>query len=293
MRRCIALMTWGLLVSQAPLASAHHDGASAPGGMTSSVSVLPAVGATVVPRSQASFVVRYRRLSDRPPSYLVPLDDPGDHFGVAEAGLTHAFSPRVAMSLAMPVVLRVPGAKDEGDPRVGAGDLRLGTRVVPWIEGAGRASVSVGLDLSFPSGGRRGDDALRLGAGDVLGRASVLGLVQIAEAWRITAEVGAETAPRPGANVVLDYALSGSWSPWSWGSAFLDVRARSYLRSEALGLSLPANLPREAGDTAVVLTPGLSVAPAEGVRISGGPEIPVSSVKDYALGATVGAVIAF
>lgn len=296
--RVATLAVAALLV--APPAAAHHDGAPAAGGLDDAVGALPLAGLAAAPQSRLAFTARYLRLADREPSYLLPVDDPGDHLAALEASLTHAWSPRVAMTVGLPLVVRAPGPGEDGDVDVGPGDLRLGTRTFPWIAEDRQSSLSTALDLSFPSGGRRSTepDATWLGAGDVVGRLSILGVVGLgaltpaAREWRITLEAGLASAPRQDANVVVDAGGSVSWTPLSWLGLFADARTRVYLRSEPVGLSVPQNLPRGAGDAVLVLTPGLSIAPTDDVRISGGPQLPVTAVRDFAIAGALGVAVA-
>ncbi|MEM6791324.1 MAG: hypothetical protein AAF928_21210 [Myxococcota bacterium] len=298
-----AALVGALILLTTGRVAAHH--ASAAPSIEPTVSLLPQTGATMAPRSRASVVTRYLKLPDQTPSYLQPVAPPGDHVGILELGYTHAFCDYATMSLTLPLLWRTPAAADDtaialppvgfgagleeeedtDGSRVGLGDLRLGTRVYPWL--GARGSVSLAVDLSLPTAGVRPDDGggVRFGTGDFIPRASVLWTHRIGEVgtWTnlgLSAEGGLSGALRPEGNAVADYGASVGWTPFEVFGVFAGVQARSFLRDDESGLAALRQFERAAGDTLVVLSPGARVTPVPDVVITAGPQLPLTTARD-------------
>lgn len=274
-----ALVMVALVVAARPV-RAHH-GPAAP-AMEPAVGLLPQTGATTQPRSRVSVVTRYLRLPDQTPSYTMPIARAGDHVGVLEVGYTQAFSERATMTMALPLLLRAPEDVPSEDPRVGIGDLRLGTRVYPWLGEQG--SLSLALDLSLPTAGLRRDDAdIAFGTGDFIPRAAWLFTHALGEGWArfgVSAEGGVSGALRPDGNTVLDHGLAASWTPLSMFALFVGARARTFLRDDEAGLAALRAFPRMAGDTLVTISPGIRFFPIPDVVLTAGPRLPLTTARD-------------
>jgi len=280
-RTLLLAVAWAGALVTTP-ASAHH-GAAAP-RLDPAVGMLPQTGATTQPRSRVSVVTRYLRLPDQLPSYGVPVARAGDHVGLFELGYTQAFCDEATMTLALPLLLRSPEDAASERARVGLGDLRLGTRVYPWL--GEQSSFSLALDLSLPTAGLRSDgEAVAFGTGDFIPRAS--GLLTHAfgapEEWTrfgVSAEGGVSGALRPDGNAVVDYGLAGSWTPLAAFGLFVGARARTFVRDDDAGLASLRAFPRTAGDTLVTISPGLRFFPTPDVVLTAGLQLPLTSARD-------------
>jgi len=272
-------MLGGSLTSSA--AAAHHGPATS--AIEPTAGLLPQAGATAVPRSRLSVVTRYAKLPDRLPSYTMPIARSGDHVGLLELGYTHAFCDYATMSVALPLLLRSPDDAPDERPKVGLGDLRLGSRIYPWWSPS--SSFSLALDLSMPTAGRNIDDeGIAFGTGDFIPRGSWL-LTQRwgREGWArfgVSVEGGASGALRPDGNVVLDHGLTGSWTPFEVFGLYVGLRTRTFLRDDEAGLAALRSFPRAAGDTLVTMSPGLRFFPVPEVILTAGAQLPVTTARD-------------
>ncbi|MEM9692338.1 MAG: hypothetical protein AAGA56_07325 [Myxococcota bacterium] len=306
MSKTRAAVLFGALLFAGP-AAAHHGASDTPGGWSGTAAVAPQPGADAAATSRLTAALSYQKLVDREPTYLLPLGAIGDHVAGLDLSYVHAFGPSVAMTGAIPLLGRWP-AEEGGVSSFGLGDIRLGARFLPWLSSARDASLGLGLEFSFPSGGLRArevpppppdggffvpieeePEAPRRGAGDIIVRSSVTYVQRWFSTLRLIVEVAVATAFREEPNLLVDYGLNASWMPWSAVGGFLDLRTQTFLRDDAVGIDALQSQPRAAGDTMVTLSPGLLVRPTDGFILSASPQLPLTSVRTIEYGGSLAA----
>jgi hypothetical protein len=283
-----ALLAWGVFWAIALMvgsAQAHHPSgggtaARVPVTLGSAGGLDPLSGQTGTSRTRLGLRSRYLR-------FEVPDGELGvrtrrEHALLHELHASYAPIPEVAFEAGLPGVLRIP---DGPAPKAGLGDLRLGVRAVPRIDPGQARTVSIAAETTFPTGAA----GKGLSADEYITRVSsaysqVLGASQ---RWTLTASAGLSWGWSQDTNVVVDYGGSMSFAVLPSTRPFVDLRAQTFTRNTTERLLATQRGGRRAGDTSLVATPGVTFLPAEGWILSAGPQIPLTRVKDFDVGAVL------
>jgi hypothetical protein len=229
---------------------------------------------TLFPRSEVGLAGRFLRLKE-------PRVSGARHVAVEDLYGRFAVRPWLDLFLGIPVIATLPLAGDDG--YAGLGDVRAGLRLTrrmtDWLR------LGTTLETSAPTGSR--ERGLGLGAwGSRLSafaafdlRRNLVAVAEIGTAWNWGAE-----------GVALDQRAAIFWSMHRRLSGFLDIQSRVQLQ-DGPAEALAAVRTKEAGDTQVVFTPGVTLRLGDAMSVWGGPAIPVGHPEfemGFVLGASLG-----
>ena len=273
----VVLLLADSLIRLVPAMAHHPSGAATP--VDSAAFTDPLTGGLGGARSRVGVFSRYLRLTRIPPTYNDPVPQAPSHLFFSDLRASVVLLDRLAISAAAPVVVNAP---DDADTETGLGDLRFGLQGVVWRQPS-VGSLSGLLELSTPTG----QVVDGLGAGVFVGRAALMYVHQLFDDWQLTAQAGAAWAFEADSNVVVDYGGGLRWSPFEWIGLFVDVRAGTYTRTNDGRLSALQRQPRDAGNTAVTVTPGVVARPLRDLFVTVAPQIPATTIKDFDHGLTL------
>jgi len=126
-------------------------------------------------------------------------------------------------------------------------------------------------------------DAPRVGGGVFMSR--VFGsYFQLLGPLSVQAEFGFSWSFRKDVNPALDYGATIGWAPTSWWGIFTSGEARTFLLSNDSGLASVQSQERQSGDTLVVVSPGVWLAPSAVWSLTVSPQLPVTDARDFTWG---------
>lgn len=280
--RAICLF-WGATVWPIAGVKADHTPARAglPVRLESAAGADPLRGATATAQTQVGLSARY--LQFRPPAVIGARPPRQTHGLVNTLRGDYAFSPRLALGVQLPALLTF--GTGNSNTAAGLGDVGLGVRALPIISTSCQCTVDIRLNTRFPTGNK----TLGFSAEQTITRASSLYIQTLGpgRAWTISLGAGLSWAWSAQTNLVLDYGASGRYALLRWLGGYLDARAQTFLRDSPRNFNALSQRRRGAGETAVVLSPGLSLRPVSGLWLAVGPQIPLTRVKDFDMGAAL------
>ncbi len=198
-----------------------------------------------------------------------------------QAQLTHAWASWGAMTMALPWAFRFAyGAKDQQ----GLGDLQVGVRLLPWSSDAHGMAALVSAQLTLPTGSSEPGFSTR----SVVGHVATTFMIKVADWMLLQAEIAARlnVAARP--QVALLYTFESRVALLDWLQPLLAVQGQSFVRSgEAVSLQALPSQQREAGDTVVILEPGLALYVQDAWALRGSAWVPLTTLRDFDWGSSL------
>ncbi|MBI2218174.1 MAG: transporter [Candidatus Rokubacteria bacterium] len=200
-------------------------------------------------------------------------------YGFGFSSIQYAPVPSFGLKLVVPFAVRDPR---DTEPTVGGiGDISLMAKYAPVILPAHQFALSGGLTLTFPTGSERRELGGELAVAPFLAAGKAFGPFSLqadaAYSWQVNAprsvepEEEGEPRVRPDKAQSVNANLTATYSPVERLDLLLEMNSVMVVKGDE---ELKERVQ-------LYLTPGVSVAPAEGWNLRAGVQLPVTSAKEF------------